>query len=200
MTNMTRMMKMAGVITALVLSPLCLTPLRAQDVFLGEIDLVPYTFAMKGFAECDGRLLPISQNTALFSLLGTMYGGDGKTTFALPDLRDRVPIHSGQGAGLSAYEQGAMGGEYAVSLTLDQLPPHAHAVRTTNALNNTTTTAQGSFGVGLPGSAVYRAQADTTMAPALLRATGGTTPHNNLQPYLGMKYVIALVGIFPSRP
>ncbi len=172
---------------------------RAQAM-LGEIFLVPYTFAPVGFAECNGQLLSISQNTALFALLGTTYGGDGKTTFALPDLRGRVPVGAGQGPGLSMYVQGEMGGEPTHALTIAEMPSHTHPMM---ADTGAATSAH-------PESAVFARNADrvpqytgsptTTAAGNAIGFAGGGQPHNNQQPYLGLKYIIALQGTFPARP
>jgi microcystin-dependent protein len=171
----------------------------AQSVFLGEIDLVPYNFSPKNFAECNGQLLSIAQNTALFSLLGTTYGGDGRTTFALPDLRDRAPIEAGQGPGLSNYNQGQTGGEFTHTLTIPELPMHAHALQADTA-NGTTNRPQNYLQArNTAGIPKYGGTANTTMSVGTLGATGGNQPHNNLQPYLGLKYIIALQGIFPPR-
>jgi len=167
-----------------------------SDPFLGEIILVPYNFAPLGWAFCEGQLLPINQNQALFSLLGTTYGGDGRTTFALPDLRGRVPISSGQGPGLQNYELGQTGGEETVTLTGNQVGAHSHLVKVSskhsnsgNPLNNFI--AQGDH---------FQSAADgSTMNPGMIENGGGSQPHENRQPYLGLHYCIALQGIFPSR-
>ncbi|MCB1863769.1 MAG: phage tail protein, partial [Gammaproteobacteria bacterium] len=159
----------------------------------------------RGYAFCDGSLLAISQNTALFSLLGTTYGGDGRTTFALPDLRGRVAIHRGNGPGLSNYIQGQKGGEETVTLTTAQMPSHnhpatAHAVTPGGNSND----AAGNFWADDAGSAsaTYHAgPANAAMnAGAVTTAnTGGSQAHPNVQPYLVINYIIALVGVFPSR-
>lgn len=164
------------------------------EPFLGEIRLFAGNFAPKGWAFCDGQLLPISQNTALFSILGTTYGGNGQTTFALPDLRGREPIHAGQGPGLQSYTLGESAGEEAVTLNVNQLPAHTHAQPATNA----------DEGTNKPGSAVpakggvYAGSSDgTTMSPTTV--SGGSQPHDNRSPYLTVSFIIALQGIFPSR-
>lgn len=165
------------------------------EPFVGEIRMVGFTFAPKGWAMCNGQILPINQNTALFSLLGTTYGGDGQTTFALPDLRGRVAIHVGQGPGLSSYSQGEVLGSESVTLTTGEIPPHAHSVltskdeETTNRPDGAYPTVGGIYATTQDGSA--------PMAPG--GNTGGNQPHPNLQPLLVMNFVIALQGIFPSR-
>ncbi|HEY5892926.1 MAG TPA: tail fiber protein [Chthoniobacterales bacterium] len=169
-----------------------------SEPFIGQLMLVPYNFAPRGWAFCNGQLLSIAQNTALFSLLGTTYGGDGRTTFGLPDLRGRAALSSGQGPGLQNYDLGQVGGTETVSLTVPQIPAHSHLVsataddpafpRPTNALLANISPA------GYTGST-----ANTTMAPSMIQPTGGNVPHDNLSPYLTLNYVIALEGIFPSR-
>ena len=163
--------------------------------FLGEIRIVGFNFAPTGWAMCNGQTMSISQNTALFSLLGTTYGGDGIQTFALPDLRGRVPIHLGQGNGLSNYVQGEVTGTETVTLTTGELPAHAHSVltskdeQTTNRPDGAYPTVGGIYAAAQDGGA--------PMAPG--GPTGGNQPHPNLQPLLVMNFVIALTGIFPSR-
>jgi microcystin-dependent protein len=188
------------------------------EPFLGMIILVGFNFAPRGWAFCNGQLLPIAQNTALFSLLGTIYGGDGKTTFALPDLRSRVPVHFGQGPGLSLYDQGQSGGAETVTLTINQLPAHTHAIalnnlaataNVRNAAGNTQTPVLGVPAIEAAGvTATYsNAPPNATMAPGAISvsgaATAGTTgagqPVPIVQPYLTLNYCIALEGIFPSR-
>ena len=170
----------------------------ALNPFMGEILLVPFQQAPQGWASCDGQLLPINQNQALFSLLGTMYGGNGQTTFALPDLRGRVPVHLG--GNLST--QGATGGETAHTLTVSELPTHYHPARASDALG----TGQVPTGL-LPatvdnstfGSAYQSGTNLVAMASASLTNTGGSQAHENMQPYLALHFIIALQGIFPSR-
>jgi microcystin-dependent protein len=187
------------------------------DYFVGQILLVPFTFAPNGFAFCNGQLMLINFNTALYSLLGTMYGGDGNTTFALPDLRGRAALAFGQGPGLSNYQQGGTGGSDAVTLVTTELPAHTHAI--TNSLTLTararSTTGNQSTPVGaVPASepataaATYSsAAADANMGAgsivlggtASAAAAGGSQSHANLQPYLTLHYVIALQGFYPLR-
>jgi microcystin-dependent protein len=187
------------IVFGLWLVTLCANVSNAQAI-LGEILLVPYTFSPLGFAECNGQLLPISQNTALFSLLGTTYGGDGRTTFALPDLRDRVPVGVGQGPGLSAYVEGQTGGEANHALTIAEMPSHTHALFG-DGTGTISAHPQGmAFSNSTDGALIYAGSSATTAAPNAIGTTGGGAAHNNLQPYLGLKYIIALQGVFPSRP
>lgn len=171
-----------------------------SEPYLGEVKLVPYNFAPLGWAFCAGQLMPISQNQALFALLGTNYGGDGQTTFALPDLRGRAAIHVGQGLGLSTYSQGQHGGVESVTLTSGQLPSHRHPVAVSASLGNHSDPtgehlATSPLGLGF----VYTGSPNAIMG-ADTSATGGGQPHENRQPYLVLSYIIALEGIFPPRP
>ncbi len=174
------------------------------EPFLGEIRIFSGNYAPTGWALCDGQLLPISQNTALFPILGTTYGGNGVSTFALPDLRGRVVVSFGQGPGLSPYQQGQVGGAESSTLTTAQMPSHSHSV----GASETPTTADPKGAVpaknvgAQPGSSVhtYAATPDgTTMNSAMIGATGGGHPVSVLQPYLVVNYIIALQGIYPSR-
>lgn len=170
------------------------------DPFVAEIRIFPFNFAPKGWAWCDGQPMPISQNTALFSLLGTVYGGDGKSTFALPDLRGRAAMHPGQGPGLSIRQLGETGGSETVTLLQSQIPAHSHVMRAAtqdNAdVNLVTSTA--SF-AGSTGGTIYQTTSNATMAAQTLAPAGGSQPHNNMQPYLTFYFCIALQGVFPPR-
>ena len=173
-----------------------------MDPFVAEIRIFPFTFAPKGWAFCNGQILPISQNTALFSLLGTVYGGDGKSTFALPDLQGSAAMHPGQGPGLSQRFLGQMGGEESVVLLDSEIPVHTHTV---NALTQVASTALPAADNALARSNNGSAYRDTstsmvTMSPSALAPAGGSLPHNNMMPYLTMNYNIALQGVFPQRP
>jgi microcystin-dependent protein len=168
------------------------------DPFVAEIRIYPFTFAPTGWAFCDGQLLPLSQNTALFSLLGTTYGGNGKTNFALPDLQGRVPLHPGQGPGLSLYDLGQTGGVETVTLLESEIPAHSHTLRGSNALadtpvptNNTLARFRGGYQSTLTGL--------VPMSPGALPPAGGDQPHNNLMPYLTLSFCIALQGVFPPH-
>ena len=170
-----------------------------SDPFIGEIRLFPYTFAPRGWALCNGQILSISQNTALFSLIGTMYGGDGRTTFALPDLRGRVAVSSGQGPGLSAYDVGEAGGLESVSLDESQMPAHNHEMKVHGGTSgsdkpNNRFLGRVSDGTTYAGTANGRA-----LNPGAIRRTGGGQPHENRPPHLTLNYCIALQGIFPAR-
>ncbi len=177
--------------------------------FLGQITLFPYNFAPLGWAMCEGQLLSISQNTALFSLLGTQFGGNGTSNFALPDLRGRVPIGQGQGPGLSVYDMGSQQGQESVTLTTATVPAHSHAfpafavAATTNAPNGALPAeGQGSGRGGAFPVNTYSASgtaASLAAAGQVAPVTSGGAPHNNLQPYLTLNWCIALQGIFPSR-
>ncbi|MFO1495717.1 MAG: tail fiber protein [Lysobacterales bacterium] len=171
-----------------------------MDPFVAEIRMFPFNFAPRGWAWCDGQLLPLSQNTALFSLLGTTYGGNGKSNFALPDLQGRAPMHPGQGPGLSLHDLGEMGGTETVSLLESEIPSHSHAVNTTNQIgedrvpNNTEAMARSTGGL-LYGAATSL----VAMSPNALTPAGGDAPHNNMQPYLTVYFCIALQGVYPPR-
>ena len=172
------------------------------DPFLGEIALVPYNFAPQGWAFCDGQILPIAQNTALFALLGTTFGGNGQTTFALPDLRGRVPLHvgGGPGPGLSSYVIGQNGGVEAVTLLANQMPAHNHGLNADAANGTSDSPVNGIMGRNASGVPQYSGAApNATMGAAAIASAGGSQPHENRPPYLAMNYIIALVGIFPSR-
>jgi microcystin-dependent protein len=171
------------------------------DPFVAEIRIVPFNFAPKGWAFCDGQILPLSQNTALFSLLGTTYGGDGKSTFALPNLQGASAMHPGQGQGLSLRDLGEIGGAQSVTLLVSEIPAHTH---TANGLSVLSTTAAPSSQTALARSvngSAYAAGGGAVqqLAPEALPVAGGSLPHNNLQPYLTLNYIIALQGVFPPR-
>lgn len=170
--------------------------------FVAEIRIVGFNFAPTGWALCNGQLLPISQNTALFSLLGTYYGGDGKSTFALPNLQDSVPIGAGQGPGLSDRFLGEQSGVPYVTLLQSEMPSHTHTAMADGGGGGNQTTPGGNAWSGLAGRtppSLYNNAANTTMSPLAVGITGGGLPHNNLQPYLGLTFIIALQGIFPAR-
>lgn len=162
--------------------------------FVAEIRLFPFGFAPTGWASCSGQLVPIFQNTALFSLLGTMYGGDGKSTFALPNLNGRMPVGQGQGPGLSRYEIGGTGGSETVTLIPSEIPVHTHTLQADAGPATTATPA-----LGAPATSELPLFHDAASTTAPLAAAGGSMPHNNMQPYLTMYYAIALEGVFPPR-
>jgi microcystin-dependent protein len=169
------------------------------DPFVAEIRIFPFNFAPKGWAWCDGQLLPLSQNTALFSLLGTTYGGNGKSNFALPDLQGRAPMHPGQGPGLSLHDLGEIGGSETVTLLESEIPSNSHAVSASQADGNSQTPANEKLATGV-GIGQYAAPgALTQLSGNALAPAGGDMPHNNLQPFLTFYYNIALQGVFPPR-
>ena len=170
------------------------------DPFIGEIRWFAGNFAPRGWALCEGQLLPISNNQALFSLFGTTYGGDGRTTFALPDLRGRAPVHAGTGPGLGNRRLGAHFGSETATVTTSQLPSHSHVLQ---AGTNTATESDPSENVlGTPqGANIYAAAvgSPTTMHASSIGNAGGSQPHANMQPSLGINCIVSLFGIFPSR-
>jgi microcystin-dependent protein len=169
------------------------------DPFVAEIRIFPFNFAPKGWAWCDGQLMPLSQNTALFSLLGTTYGGNGKSNFALPDLQGRAPMHPGQGPGLSLHDLGETGGSETVTLLVSEIPAHPHAVSASQADGISQTPANEKLATGI-GIGQYAApNALTQLSPNVLAPAGADSPHNNMQPYLTFYYCIALQGVFPPR-
>lgn len=170
------------------------------DPFVAEIRIFPFNFAPRGWAFCDGQLLPLSQNTALFSLLGTTYGGNGQSNFALPNLQGRAPMQPGQGPGLSLHDLGENGGSETVTLLDSDIPAHSHGLMCNPAVANRTTPVGNAIGRA-SGAAAYAPAATPTaqLAPEALPPAGGDQPHNNLQPYLTMSFNIALQGVFPPR-
>lgn len=170
----------------------------SQEPYLGDIKMTAVNFTQRGWAECNGQLLPISQNSALFSLLGTTYGGDGRTTFALPDLRGRVPIQVGQGPGLSPYNQGMTGGVETVTLSQNQMPAHTHGISVNTELGSSSaadTTYMANSGNLDKEYATTTDKTNTTM----VQTTGNGSAIENRQPYLVVRYVICIQGLFPSR-
>ena len=174
-----------------------------SEPFIAEIRIFAGNFAPRSWAFCNGQLLPVSQNTALFSLIGTIYGGDGRTTTALPNLQGRAPMHPGRGPGLTARREGEKDGVESVTLSEAQIPSHSHTVRATmtaggaDAPSNTSSIATTSV-----RDKLY--QTNTTanlvdMAPQAVSTTGGSQPHGNMQPYLALNFIIALQGLYPSR-
>jgi microcystin-dependent protein len=174
------------------------------DPFVAEIRIFPFNFAPKGWAFCDGQLLPISQNTALFSLLGTTYGGDGKSNFALPNMQGNAPMHPGQGPGLSLHDLGETGGSETVTLLTAEIPLHTHLVGRSIAANGDALTPVNNIWAQAPGGRgslqIYNQGGPTgQMNPQALGITGSGQPHNNMQPYLTLSFCIALQGVFPPR-
>ena len=170
-----------------------------MDPFVAEIRIFPFNFAPKGWAFCDGQLLPLSQNTALFSLLGTTYGGDGKSTFALPDMQGNAPMHPGQGPGLSLHDLGETGGSETVSLLESEIPSHTHSL-TASAADGINTSPAGQLWAQGVGVNMWGTSApDTQFSDNALALAGGDQPHNNMQPYLTLNFCIALQGVYPPR-
>lgn len=173
-----------------------------MDPFVAEIRIFPFNFAPKGWAFCDGQILPLSQNTALFSLLGTTYGGDGKSNFALPNMQGNAPMHPGQGPGLSPHDLGETGGSDTVTLIESEIPSHSHSLMSSTT-NSSKPSPGGNALARVTGASPYVAG---TPAPPLvqfssnaLAPAGGDQPHNNMQPYLTLNFCIALQGVFPPR-
>jgi microcystin-dependent protein len=179
-----------------------------SDQFVAEIRIFPLNFAPTGWAFCDGQLMPISQNTALFALLGTTYGGDGKSTFGLPNMQDNAPMQPGTSTGLSQRFLGEASGVETVTLLQSEMPFHTHSVQAANVNGNTdqptgAALSRGQFSFqGNSGSVPYyfTGAPATMMAPQAIAPAGGGLPHSNMQPYLTLNFCIALQGIFPQRP
>lgn len=171
-----------------------------SDQFVAEIRIFPTNFPPRGWAYCNGQLLPISQNTALFALLGTTYGGDGKSTFALPDLQGAVPLQPGQGPGLSEYFLGQSAGSESVTLLVSEMPVHNHSMNgaTLDPALAKVVNPDASWALS-QGGGIYQDSQNTQLAPQALSPAGGSLPHNNMQPYLALNFCIALQGIFPPR-
>ncbi len=176
--------------------------MNSQNAYVGEIRMVGFNFAPNGWAKCEGQILPIASNTALFSILGTTYGGNGQTTFALPDLRGRAPMHagSGQGPGLSPRDLGENGGTAENTLLVDQIPSHNHLVNavTTNG-NQNLPTGNLPANTRLLDKEYSDANPNTTMGATMVQPTGSNAPVNNMQPYNSVTFIIALQGVFPPR-
>jgi microcystin-dependent protein len=170
------------------------------DPFVAEIRIFPFNFPPKGWAFCDGQLLPISQNTALFSLLGTTYGGDGKSTFALPDIQGSAVIQPGQGPGLSLHDLGETGGAETVTLLQSEIAAHSHSLVASTQPGEDPSPGGEALGRSV-GASLYQTSGAglSAMAPQALSPAGGDQPHNNMQPYLTLNFCIALQGVFPPR-
>jgi microcystin-dependent protein len=167
------------------------------DPFVAEIRIFGFNFAPTGWAQCNGQLMPISQNTALFSLLGTYYGGNGKSTFALPDLQGRAPMQQGQGAGLSDRYLGESAGSQTVTLLTSEMPSHNHPLLAT--LDDDDSTLPGGNMLGQLSTVYAASGALTPFAPNALGVAGSSLPHNNMMPYLTLNFCIAMQGVFPAR-
>jgi len=193
-------MKKSITILGMLLCLLFSSNINAQEAYLGDIKLTAITFTQRGWMACEGQLLPISQNQALFSLLGTTYGGDGRTTFGLPDLRGRVPVGYGNGSGLSNYNQSQKGGSETNTITVNQIPSHSHTI---NAVEDDgdKSVPTGNYLAGTKSLDTEYALtgALNIMNAAMVNNTGGNQAVNNIQPYAVVRYVICVQGIFPSR-
>jgi microcystin-dependent protein len=170
------------------------------DPFVAEIRMFPFNFPPTGWAFCDGQLMPISQNTALFALLGTVYGGDGKSTFAIPDLQGSAAMHPGQGSGLSLRDLGEIGGAESITLLVSEIPVHTHTVMASPDIGDNTVPGPNVSLAASVGGLMYSTTSNSTAAFQALPPAGGSLPHNNMQPYLTLNFCIALQGIFPQRP
>ena len=168
-----------------------------SEPFIGEIKIISWNFPPKGWAFCNGALLPINQNQALFSIFGTTYGGDGRVNFALPNLQGRVPIHMGQG-----FTLGQRGGETAHTLTMSEMPAHTHPIKSTNAAGDVANP-HNAYPANAAPTQLYSTGSSPTQAvamnPAMISSIGGSQPHENEQPYTVVNYIVALQGIFPSQ-
>lgn len=173
-----------------------------SDQFVAEMRIFPFNFPPTGWAFCNGQLMPISQNTALFSLLGTTYGGDGKSTFALPDMQGNAPMQPGQGQGLSLRDLGEQSGVESITLLQSEIPVHTHALKASSDAGDLFAPSAATSLAGSTGASAYQPAATNLvpLAPQALSLAGGGLPHNNMQPYLTLNFCIALQGIFPQRP
>lgn len=176
--------------------------MASADPFIASVNLVGFNFAPHGWAFCNGQIMSIQQNTALFSLLGNYYGGDGRTTFALPDFRGRIPVGLGQGPGLSNYGYGQMGGDPTVTLILNEMPSHSHTVvcnDTAGARTLKDTPVDNIPAKSSTSGKNYASTPNAQMSPNMVSVSGGNIPHNNMQPYLVLNYIIAITGTYPPR-
>jgi len=172
-----------------------------SDPFVAEIRIFPFNFAPKGWAFCDGQILPLSQNTALFSLLGTTYGGDGKSNFALPNMQGNAPMHPGQGPGLSLHDLGETGGSETVSLLESEIPSHSHGLMASTQPGEDPAPAGEALARSV-GANLYQTVTNTNivnLSDNAVTPAGGDQPHNNMQPYLTLNFCIALQGVYPPR-
>jgi microcystin-dependent protein len=170
-----------------------------SEPFVAQIQIVGFNFAPRGWAFCNGQILPISQNTALFSLLGTIYGGDGKSNFALPNLQGCAPLAPGQGPGLSLFDLGQTGGTQSVTVLTSEIPQHSHGTQCNTAVGDQYAPPDFFWAQDAGGNNEYGASADGLMNGCAVGLSGGNLPHNNLQPLLVLNFIIALQGVFPAR-
>ncbi len=174
-------------------------PGDASQPYVGQIMMVGFNFAPVGWMFCDGQLLAIAENETLFNLIGTTYGGDGQTTFALPDLRGRVPVHVGTGSGLSTYVISQLSGVETVTLTVNQLPQHQHSFNPAASQNEQTSNRPDNSYPALGGYYAATANSASPVGAPTLAPAGGNQPHSNIQPFLGINFIISLFGVFPSQ-
>ena len=199
MKNISAMVRGIGMVILLGIPS---TALAAAEPFVGEIMMTGANFCPRGWANLDGQLLPINQNQALFSLLGTTYGGDGRTTFSLPDLRGRVPLHIGQGPGLTDRRQGNKGGEENHVLNIAEMPQHQHELNASKGAANQSSPTDNLLANQSRKSRMYvpsGADPLTPMHASAIGSAGGNRPHNNMQPFFGIRFCMALQGVYPSR-
>lgn len=183
------------------LGTLCFAPAaHAQSPYIGEVICGGWNFCPSGWGECNGQLVPIAENDTLFSLIGTTYGGDGQTTFALPNIQGRTMVGQGQGPGLSNKVIGGTGGTETVTLTANQMPGHTHAMAANTATEKAASPTGRIMGTAPVGAAVFSSSApNATLSASAVSTVGGSQPHNNLQPYLAVKCCISLFGVYPSQ-
>ena len=194
-------MKKIILVAAIGISMFSNTLSAQQTPFIGQIAFVAFNFAPVGWLECNGQTLTISSNIALFSLLGTTYGGDGISTFALPDMRGRTVVSDGQGAGLSTYTQGQTGGQESVILTTAQIPAHSHSINAVIAEgNDASPTGNLPANTKILDKEYSNLTGNTAMNPNMVNMTGGNQPHENRPPFITLKCIIAVQGLFPTRP
>ncbi|PTS93327.1 phage tail protein [Flavobacterium sp. HMWF030] len=170
-----------------------------MDPFVAEIRIFPFNFAPRNWALCNGQLMPLSQNTAIFSILGTYYGGDGVRNFALPDMQGNAPMHPGQGPGLSQHDLGEQSGSQTVTLIQSEIPQHTHQLMASTLNSQSISPTNNSLGRGNPLRVYTTTGSDAQMSVNTIAAAGGNLPHNNMMPYLTMNFCIALQGVFPPR-
>lgn len=168
-----------------------------SDFYIGQVKAFGFSFAPSGWAQCNGQLLAVSSNDALFSLIGTIYGGDGRTTFGLPDFRGRVPLHLGRGSGLSLRRIGQKNGQEKVTLNTQNLPSHKHTA--TGSDKDGSSASPGGNVPAVAKASIYQANADASFNANMIGNTGGSGSHNNMQPYIAVNWCIALLGTYPSR-
>ncbi len=184
-----------------LVAPLAPASVQAQECFIGEVRMFAGNFAPRGWALAQGQIMAIAQNTALFSILGTTYGGNGQTTFALPDLRGRFPMGTGQGPGLSPRDLGEVGGTENTTLSSTQMPAHSHSLQVTTTGATSSTPSNSKVLAGIQGAGAYStAVPNTSLSPVTVGPAGGSQPFSLVNPFLGINFIICMEGIYPSRP